>query len=613
MSGIVGIVNLDGRPVDPELLQTMTADLSFRGPDAMGTWREGSIGLGHTLFATTDEAMRESQPTSLDGSIWITADARIDGRVELWRKLEAKGKRDLQDATDAELILHTYDVWGEACVDHLLGDFAFGIWDEHRQTLFCARDHFGVKHFYYADLVETFLFSNTLKVLRTHPGVAADLDDLGIADYLLFGATMQPEKTIFRDILFLPPGHVLKVQEGRVSLRRYWTLPQDGEIRYRQNQEYVDHFQEVFDISVTDRLRRSPVGIDLSGGMDSASIAASAIARQPENELLARTSVYDRLIPDVERHWSSVLAESLGIAHQISTLDDSLLFDDWLNPMYVTPEPTTNPSKAMLRRALEQVAGNRVVLNGTGGDPVLFPSRSFPMRMVTQGRFLFLVKGMLDYRRMTGTFPAPYLRSGINSLRLNRRPLEVRVPQLPVWISPEFVSQYALIDRVAQMSATPERYDHPLRAEAYSSLDQLFWRHEFKAVDVQNHGVAVEWRYPFFDVRLVSYALAIPPLPWFENKLILREAMRGRMPEEVRVRPKTPLQGIPKHRYSSSVNEEQLREVIAVPGIERFIDGEAALRAIRDTYDKALDPDEARELMVPFEFAHWLQCSDVIY
>ncbi len=129
MSGIVGVINLDGAPADRQLLQQMTAFVAYRGPDAQEIWIDGKVGFGHTMLRTTAESMRERQPFSLDGQVWITADARVDGRSDLIGKLASKVNAHLKSAADVELILHAYHAWGEDCVNYLLGDFAFAIWD----------------------------------------------------------------------------------------------------------------------------------------------------------------------------------------------------------------------------------------------------------------------------------------------------------------------------------------------------------------------------------------------------------------------------------------------------------------------------------------------------
>ncbi len=196
MSGFVGIVNLDGAPVDRVLLERMTRSLVFRGPDACEVWAEGAVGFGHTMLRTTHEAANERQPATLDGRLWITADARIDGRAGLIEKLQAKSgaARGVSLSTpDAELILHAYDVWGDGCVEHLLGDFSFAIWDASRRRLFCARDQMGVKPFFYAHVGSCVVFSNTLECVRQHPLVSDRLNDLAIADFLLFDMHQDPE------------------------------------------------------------------------------------------------------------------------------------------------------------------------------------------------------------------------------------------------------------------------------------------------------------------------------------------------------------------------------------------------------------------------------------
>src|SRR5437867_2448525 len=160
MSGIVGIVNFDGATVDRALLRRMTDFMTFRGPDEQRIWVDGNVGFGHTLLRTTFESEHEHQPFTLDGRTWIVADARVDAQADLIAKLNAHGEHVKAGVTDVELLLRAYHVWGEGCVDHLLGDFAFAIWDGPQRRLFCARDHLGVKPFFYAHLGATLIFSS---------------------------------------------------------------------------------------------------------------------------------------------------------------------------------------------------------------------------------------------------------------------------------------------------------------------------------------------------------------------------------------------------------------------------------------------------------------------
>jgi capsular exopolysaccharide synthesis family protein len=344
MSGIVGMVNPGVMPVDEQLLRLMTGSLAHRGPDKQQTWLGGPVGFGHTLLSTTTESEDEEQPASLDGQVWITADARVDGRAELVDQLASLGRHGLREASDAELILHAYHAWAENCVEHLLGDFAFGIWDGPARLLFCARDHFGVKPFYYAQGRGAIVFSNSLDCVRLHPEVGDSLNELAIGDFLLFGFNQDPTTTTFGDVHRLPPAHSLTAREGALRFRQYWTLPTNDRIRYRRSHVYVDRFQEILSSAVDDRLRTSPVGVWMSGGLDSTAVAATArrlgSRRSTPVDLHAHTVVYDALIPDEERHHAGIAAKALGVHPNYMIADGYGPFDGWDQPGLLPPEPT---------------------------------------------------------------------------------------------------------------------------------------------------------------------------------------------------------------------------------------------------------------------------------
>ena len=274
MSGIVGIVNLDGAPVDRDLLRRLANYLTFRGPDAQHTWCDGNVGLGHTLLRTTSEAETEQQPMSLDGKVWLTADARIDARNELIEKLKRK-LTPKPSPNDAELILYAYEAWGEDCLQHLIGDFAFVLWDGNARRLFCARDHLGVRQLYYSHNTTSFVVSNTVNCLRLHPSVSNKLNETAIGDFLLFGLNQEPNTTTFADIQKLPQAHSLIVSAGNVRLNQYWK-PSATLVRNRKPADVIDGFRDVLQQTVTDRLRTTGAGISMSGGLDSPAVASVA-------------------------------------------------------------------------------------------------------------------------------------------------------------------------------------------------------------------------------------------------------------------------------------------------------------------------------------------------
>src|SRR5262249_8370944 len=216
----------------------MMVSLAFRGPDAQRLQIVGQPGLGHTLLNVDDVRDSERQPLTLDGRVWIVADARIDARADLLASLRASGdRRASADAGDAELIVRSYDLWGDACVEHLLGDFTFVIWDAARRRLFAARDQLGVKPLFYAQLASTVIVSNTLDCVRRHSAVSGEPHDPAIAEFLLFGVNRDGATTAFRDVRRVPAAHSLTCSIDATTLRRYWTLPVDEPMHLRRIDE----------------------------------------------------------------------------------------------------------------------------------------------------------------------------------------------------------------------------------------------------------------------------------------------------------------------------------------------------------------------------------------
>src|SRR5258707_2764036 len=329
------------------LLQSLVDFLSYRGPDSRECWMDGSIGLGHAMLRTRRESLGERQPASLDGRFWITADARLDGRAEFIAELQRSGRVVPPNAPDSELILHAYATWGTPCVEHLRGDFSFAIWDARNKQLFCARDHFGIKPFYYVHRENRFLFTNTLNCLRMHPEVSDELNEAAIGDFLLFGLNCDNATTCFRDIQRLPPAHSLSISPEGVKIRRYCAPPTDGRIRYSKPGEYVENFQSLLEAAGADRLRTDRVGILLSGGLDSSSVAAVAkqvsAASGRTTNILCYTHIFKSLIPDRESEYAREVAEFLRLPAKVIVSDHTQLFEGWDDPGFRLPEPLDHP------------------------------------------------------------------------------------------------------------------------------------------------------------------------------------------------------------------------------------------------------------------------------
>jgi len=542
VSGFAGIVHLDSSRVDRELLQRMVDFQKFRGPDAQKVWFNGEVGLGHTLFKVNPESEKEQQPFSLDGETWIVADCRVDARPTLIAKLEANGHKNVSGVADAELILRAYSTWGNDCVQHLLGDFAFAIWDGPHRRLFCARDQMGVKPFYYAHVDSLLIFSNTLDCVRQHPAVSDDLNDLAIADFLLFDMIQEPGATSFKDIQRLQPAHTLTVEAENILIRRYWTLPVSDPIHYARDSDCVEHFQELMDTAVADRLRTSAAGVMMSGGLDSATVAASAqriLSRDASLPgLCAYTEVFDSLIPHEERHYAGLVAEALKIPIQFRINDDLGACKSRGCPDAHFPEPVHSPwSDSGLSLLREMATTRRVALTGFGGDPTLSSLLTVHfLQLIKERNFGRLLADAARYLSAEGRFSRLYLRT-----RWRRWfPSKNVVANYPKWLNPDFEKRLALRQRweMVNRALAPDSGVRPVALEGTLASS---WPALFEEYDSGATRVALEVRHPFFDLRLVSFLLALPALPWCSDKELLREASRAILPDAVRLRRKSPL------------------------------------------------------------------------
>lgn len=588
MSGIVGMYDRAGAPVDRTLLQALAHFLSYCGPDARDTWSHGPVGLGHTMLRTTRASQTERQPANLGGRLWITADARIDCRDELQDKLTERegGKLSGLMATDSDLILRSFAVWGADCVQHLRGDFAFAIWDATRKLLFCVRDHFGIKPFYYSELGELFLFSNTLDCLRQHPEISAELNDAAIGDFLLFGLNCDVATTTFRDIRRLPPAHSMTVSSEGLRIQRYWSAPTEGRIRYQRMEDYVGHFQNLLQAAVSDRMTQDRTGILLSGGLDSAAIAATAreLSRGGGTSLDAYTVVYESLIPDQDGPHAREVAEFLEIPIHCIPMDELRPFERWNEPATNSPEPVDDPFFAGLFEQFRTISTDcRVTLSGEGADNLMhFEMWPFTRALMQhrEWRTLFAESRRYLWVRRP-VFPALKRRVCALFARTST------VPVYPRWLAPDFARRLNLEERAKQWRELPRLRPHPVLPKAHASLSLPHWAHKFEQENAGLTRYPVEVRHPFLDLRIVNFLLALPPFPLFFEKRLLREAVARRLPDSVRMRRKTPLAGNPLAEHVRQLPHGWMNEVDWEPGMSAYVDQSALAAFWHETRSKA--------------------------
>lgn len=572
MSGFLALLNTDRRPCDPALLEQLRERLAFRGPDGQGCELRSHVGLASSLFKTARESEHETQPFTFDNQVWIVADCRVDDRERLVSALRDRGRRALLSDPDVELILHSYHAWGEDCVRHLLGDFAFVIWDERTETLFAARDHFGVRQLYYSVLPGVVLLSNTMSCLRAHPAVSLELNEYAIGDYLLFGDNQDPATTALADVQRLPPAHKLRWRDGTTKLARYWELPEHTEPLHWKKHDILERFRELMCQAVGDRMRLDRIAISLSGGMDSSAVAAAACLvgrdRNPETSLAGWTYDIHELLPgDEEARFAALNARKLGIEHHVFSLSSYRPYESTVaTRVWIPPGPADwgyyQSDWDFANRAADT---SRVVITGQGGDAVFRGSQEYVLRGLRSRRAPRVLWEIGRHLVTTGRFPPLGFRSRLKA-RFGKAPPE---PRFPDWIRSDFGDRTGLAERWDRSHQPCEFKRSVIRPEAYYFLSD-FWQGLFLAYDAEWTGVPLDYAHPLFDLRLLDFLLQTPPIPWFGAKTLVREAWSEILPREVLQRPKTPLVGLRMNAHLSR-GEAIFAEDRCGGGIEKFL------------------------------------------
>jgi asparagine synthase (glutamine-hydrolysing) len=560
MSGICGILNLDGAPIDPGLLQRMTAASAYRGQDGIQHWIQGNIGLAHLARHATPESQREHQPlVNRRGDLVLVADAIVYNRTELIQVLSARTLLQEQNSTDADLILAAYECWGESCPDHLNGDFAFAIWDILNRKLFCARDGQGIRLFHYHWDRQTFRFATDVDQILVDERIPRSLDGYAVSDFLTQNGRDQ-SRTLFAEVQNLLPGHCLVVEAGGPRAWRHWNPENVTPLNYRQDDEYVGHFRDLLTCCVTDRLRsiKNSAAIMVSGGLDSSSIAALVQRGYRQGETVTRPAGYVRVpegLPDhTELEYCRLLAAETGLdlrpqffIRPGSAFEEAPLFAPNMNTpaMY-----NLSPLWEFLRQVAQD--GSDVLLRGDGGDVLFFAARGRYREQVRAGQWRSLLPWIVESRRqgdnwgqiLRGYFLSPLLPRRLHYWYARWRDTG-RFGHVPRWLHPELLRRAGTWERLYRQGYPP-RFDSPTRQAMYEWFIGLGLQTpatEIYHVFGDRHGLQA--RFPFLDRRLMEFMLAVPlhlvAQPGRQNtKWLLRQAMQGILPEPLRCAAKIP-------------------------------------------------------------------------
>ena len=364
MCGICGVFCSDRtQHANREALAAMNRQIVHRGPDDDGFFVEDNIGLAMRRLSIID-VQAGHQPLSNElGSIWIVFNGEIYNHQDLRKDLEMRGHR-YRTHSDTESIVHLYEEYGTKCVEHLRGMFAFAIWDRPRKTLFIARDRLGIKPLYYRYDGRTLLFGSEIKTILAYPGVHPEFDSSTLAEYLAFGY-LSGEQTMYAGIRKLMPGHTLSVDEsGELQIRQYWDLTINADDGSRPAASYVSQYREQLEQCVASHLMSDvPLGVFLSGGLDSSAIAA--LTTKIRKEPIETFSVGYGEEAFSELPYARSVAQHLRSKHHEVHLSRDEFFQTLPRLIWHEDEPVVWPSSVSLyfvaRLARERVT---VVLTG---------------------------------------------------------------------------------------------------------------------------------------------------------------------------------------------------------------------------------------------------------
>ena len=566
MCGIAGLVSPDGLAPDWRGRAVAMRDvLVHRGPDEAGLFSDGHAALAHRRLSIVDLTTGQQPLSNEDQTIWVSFNGEIYNHADVRRELESCG-HVYRTRSDTETIVHAYEQWGDECVDRFRGMFAFALWDAPHRRLLLVRDRLGIKPLYWTRAGDTLLFASEIKALLASGLIAAAANEAVLPE-ALSTRYVAGDQTLFRGIRKLLPGHLLVFEDGDVKVRQYWDVPtgrpegrpyHGSSAGLQARQDVVARFRALLEESVRLRLMSDvPLGMFLSGGIDSSAIAA-LMARMIDRPLQTFSVAFDeRAFNELE--YAREVARAIGADSHEVVINDRDFFGALPRLVWHEDEPIAHPSSVPLyfvsALARQHVT---VVLTGEGSDELLAGYGKYPRiawnwragtiyermlpaaarRAVADGVVPRLPGRLGRYARRSflamDRTPASMFLDNFASIRLadQRRLL---APRLRASVDPHqaYASSMAHFDAPNGSSTFLDRL---LYADIKTYLVELLMKQ-----DQMSMATSIESRVPFLDHKLVEFAAALPDhwkLSGWTTKRILREAMRGVLPPSILNRPK---------------------------------------------------------------------------
>ena len=564
MCGIAGIIGLSPRGAAPQRaeLARMIESLHHRGPDGVGFYQDPQVGLAHARLSIIDLEGGRQPIHNEDQSVWVVFNGEIFNYIELRAALEERG-HTFYTHSDTEVIVHLYEQYGSDFVHHLNGQFALALWDCRRRRLILARDRTGIRPLFYTVQDERMVFASEIKALFAARGVPRRLSPGGLAEVFTYWSALSPT-TVFDGVLSLPAGHVLVLENGTMDVHRYWdwTFPKEAG-KGRPIEEEARELRELLIDSVRLQLRADvPVGAYLSGGLDS-SIVTTLIKHYTDTPLRTFSLTFEDEEFD-ESDFQTELVRYLGTHHTAVHCRRADIGAAFPRAIWhaETPVVRTAPTPLMLLSERVRAEGYKVVLTGEGADEVfagydLFREakvRRFWARSPQSAWRPRLLERLYPYLRHSPVagraLSQGFFGQGIDDLS------SPWFAHLPRWRTTQRLWQFFRREVRAEMAAVRPfaavESHMPVESHSWAPLsrDQYIEAHTLLSgylLSSQGDRMAmansVEGRFPFLDHRVVEFANSLPPhhkLRGLKEKYVLKEAVRGLLPERIRVRTKQP-------------------------------------------------------------------------
>lgn len=636
MSAICGIFRRTGESAGRELVRSMLTSLRHRGPDGEDAWNEGNASLGHSALWVTPESLTEHLPyQGTNNHLVVTGDIRLDNRSELIAALELRGSPI--EIGDGTIVLESYGKWGDRCVERLIGDFAFAIWDRRAQSMFCAVDPMNIRNIYYYLTPEAFVFASEAKALFALPEVPKELNEMRVAEYLIF-LFEDAAATFYKRIYRLPAASTLTVTRHEHQVKCYWKLDASKEIRLASNDEYAEAFRELFVEAVRCRMRSAyPVGSALSGGLDSSSIAC--IAQGLQSKAAGPLHTYSLIFPGLPDSDRRVIDERPQIESVLSSgrYHPHFIEADRLSPMsdmervHFHLDQANFAPNLYLHWAMYDSAsrdGVRVFLDGFDGDSTVSHGfeRLAELAQTFRWRRLWSEVESLSRNHLRGVRPRRIIREYcVKALAprwiflvwylLNGRAREARAQN--ILVSKELRRRTDIKRRARKLFRAEYSWSliRSSRETHRRGLTQALYGATLETAEKATGAFALEARYPFFDRRLMEFCLALPAdqklgAGW--DRWVFRRAMGGILPRDIQWRANKGNLSPNFHRRLLDFERERLQNVSlrGMPSLEPFVDSEA-IRAMYHEYERSHtgSQGESVQLFAAVNLAFWLQTS----